>query len=156
MSICAVAFQCNNINPGGARLQISCRIRSSKQCTDLLRKTSCLLVIVVFATTRHRRAGFLGSGASVTAASVVSRSPAIDAAFCSAVRTTFVGSMIPAATRSSNSPVAALKPLLPFNASTFPTITAPSTPAFSAIRRSGSSSARLTILRRSEHPGHHR
>ena len=41
-------------------------------------------------------------------ASVVSRSDAIDAAFWSAERTTFVGSMTPAATRSSYLSVAAL------------------------------------------------
>jgi hypothetical protein len=48
------------------------------------------------------------SGFSVTTASVVSRRPAIDAAFWSAVRVTLVGSMTPAATRSSYSSVRAL------------------------------------------------
>jgi hypothetical protein len=45
-------------------------------------------------------AGF-SSFFSTTTASVVSRRPAIDAAFCSAVRLTLVGSMTPALTRSS-------------------------------------------------------
>lgn len=44
---------------------------------------------------------FSGSGFSTTTVSVVSRRPAIDAAFCSAVRVTLVGSITPAATRSS-------------------------------------------------------
>ncbi len=50
---------------------------------------------------------------SETMASVVSIRPAIDAALSSAVLVTLAGSMTPAATRSSNLPVAALKPLLP-------------------------------------------
>jgi len=50
------------------------------------------------------------SGFSVTSASVVSIKPATDAAFCKAQRTTFVGSMMPAFIRSSNSSLAALKP----------------------------------------------
>src|SRR5881296_3027204 len=45
---------------------------------------------------------------STTTHSVVRSSPAIDAAFCSAVRVTLVGSMTPAATRSSYSSVWAL------------------------------------------------
>jgi hypothetical protein len=45
-------------------------------------------------------AGF-SSFFSTTTASVVSRRPAIEAAFCSAVRVTLVGSMTPALTRSS-------------------------------------------------------
>ena len=40
---------------------------------------------------------------STTTHSVVRSSPAMDAAFCSAVRVTLVGSMTPAATRSSSS-----------------------------------------------------
>src|SRR5271170_5475953 len=48
------------------------------------------------------------SGISETIASVVSIRPAIEAAFWSAVRVTFVGSMTPALTRSSNLSVAAL------------------------------------------------
>ena len=47
-------------------------------------------------------------GRSAISASVVSISAATDAAFCSAVRTTLVGSMTPALTRSSYSSVAAL------------------------------------------------
>ena len=45
-------------------------------------------------------AGF-SSFRSTTTHSVVSSNPAIDAAFCSAVRVTLVGSMTPAFTRSS-------------------------------------------------------
>jgi len=52
-------------------------------------------------------AGF-SSGMSVMRASVVSSSDAIDAAFCSATRSTFVGSMMPAWTMSTNSMVSAL------------------------------------------------
>lgn len=53
-------------------------------------------------------AGFSSFGASATVASVVRISPAIDAAFWSAVRATLVGSTTPASTRSPYSPVAAL------------------------------------------------
>src|SRR5687767_11227895 len=44
---------------------------------------------------------FFSSGISETMASVVSSSAAIDEAFCSAERTTLVGSITPALTRSS-------------------------------------------------------
>ena len=44
-------------------------------------------------------------GFSATIASVVIKSPAMDAASCSAMRTTLVGSMIPLVTRLPNSPV---------------------------------------------------
>ena len=47
-------------------------------------------------------------------ASVVNISEATDAAFCKATRTTLVGSMTPAFTRSSYSSVAALKPNDPY------------------------------------------
>lgn len=47
-------------------------------------------------------------GRSAISASVVSMSEATDAAFCSATRTTFVGSMTPASTRSWYWPDAAL------------------------------------------------
>jgi hypothetical protein len=49
-------------------------------------------------------------GFSAIIASVVSIMPATDAAFCSAVRTTFVGSMTPSLIRSTYWPVRALKP----------------------------------------------
>ena len=55
--------------------------------------------------------GIAGSsffGSSPTIASVVIIRPAIDAAFCSAVRVTLVGSRMPIATMSPNSPVCAL------------------------------------------------
>src|SRR5271166_3176266 len=54
--------------------------------------------------------GAFFSGFSATIASVVTSRPATDAASCSAVRTTLVGSMMPALTRSLNSPVWASKP----------------------------------------------
>jgi hypothetical protein len=47
----------------------------------------------------------------VTIESVVSSRPAIEAAFCSAVRTTLAGSMTPALNMSTYSPVSALKPM---------------------------------------------
>ena len=49
-------------------------------------------------------------GLSATMASVVIRSPAIDAAFCRAARTTLVGSMMPLVTRFTYSPFWASKP----------------------------------------------
>src|SRR5204863_8747482 len=52
--------------------------------------------------------GLLSSCSSEIRASVVSIKPAIDAAFCSAHRVTFAGSITPAATRSSKVSVAAL------------------------------------------------
>ena len=89
----------------------------------------------------------LSSGASAIIASVVSINPAIEAAFWRAVRVTLVGSMTPAATRSSNFSVAALKPKLSLSsARIFSTITAPSLPALPTIWRSGSSTARLMML----------
>ena len=48
-----------------------------------------------------------GSGFSATIASVVINNPATDAASCRACRTTLVGSMMPAWTRSVNSPFCA-------------------------------------------------
>src|SRR6185312_1732726 len=48
------------------------------------------------------------SGLSATTASVVRNSAAIDDAFCSAERVTLAGSMMPAASRSTYSPLAAL------------------------------------------------
>ena len=50
------------------------------------------------------------AGISVIMHSIVSNKPAIEAAFCSAMRVTFVGSTTPAFTRSSYSPVATLYP----------------------------------------------
>jgi hypothetical protein len=52
------------------------------------------------------------SGRSATIASVVMSRPETEAASYNAVRTTFVGSMMPALTRSLNSPVCASKPKL--------------------------------------------
>ena len=53
------------------------------------------------------------SGLSATTASVVRNRAAIEAAFCSAERVTLAASMTPIFTRSSYSPVAALRPSLP-------------------------------------------
>ena len=53
-------------------------------------------------------ADFLGSSATI--ASVVIRRPAMDAAFCSATRTTLVGSMMPYETMFTYSPFWASKP----------------------------------------------
>src|SRR6266849_1308332 len=73
-------------------------------------------------------------GRSAIIASVVSISAATEAALTSAVRTTFVGSMTPAFTRSSYAPVAALKPnAFSFDSFTLFTTMLPSTPLFSAI-----------------------
>ncbi len=63
-------------------------------------------------------------------ASVVSMSAATEAAFCSAVRTTLVGSMTPALTRSSYSPVAPLQPNAPLPSLTLLTTIEPSKPPF--------------------------
>ena len=82
------------------------------------------------------------SGLSATRASVVSSSAAIDAAFCSAERVTLAGSMTPALTRSSISPVDGVEPdRSPSRPRPDWTTTAPSSPALIAIHLSGSSSA---------------
>src|SRR5438552_10438102 len=91
-------------------------------------------------------AAVFSSGFSATIASVVRRSPATDAAFSSAVRTTLVGSMMPALSRSSYSSLAALKPKAPFPFFTLSSTIEPSAPALFAIQRSGSSIAFFTIL----------
>src|SRR5437016_5181215 len=71
----------------------------------------------------------------------------MDAAFWSARRVTLAGSITPALTRSPNSPVSALKPKFSsLDSRTRPTTTAPSCPAFRAIWRRGSSSARFTMF----------
>ena len=88
----------------------------------------------------------LSSGFSATVASVVSSNPATDEAFCSAVRTTLVGSTIPALMRSSKSPLAALKPLAPRPPRTLSSTMEPSSPALVAIQRSGSCTARRMML----------
>ena len=75
----------------------------------------------------------LSSGSSLTAASVVISRPATEAASCSAVRTTLVGSMTPALTRSSYWSVAALKPNEAEPSLTFATTIEPSVPALPAI-----------------------
>src|ERR1700683_2187205 len=82
------------------------------------------------------------SGFSAMTASVVRNRPAIEAAFCSAERVTFAGSMMPALNMSTYSPVAAFRPWPADRVLTFSTTTPPSRPAFTAICFSGSSSAR--------------
>ena len=72
------------------------------------------------------------SGLSATTASVVMMFLAIDAAFWSAERVTIAGSMIPAFTRSTYSPVSTFRPIPAFLDFTSPTTTEPSRPAFSA------------------------
>src|SRR5260370_1199315 len=85
--------------------------------------------------------------ASAIRTSVVSISETMDAAFWSARRVTLAGSITPALTRSPNSPVSALKPKCSsFDSRTRPTTNAPSCPAFWAIWRMGSSSARFTMF----------
>src|SRR6266851_3867323 len=85
--------------------------------------------------------------ASAIRTSVVSISETMDAAFWRARRVTFAGSITPALTRSPNSPVSALKPKFSsFDSRTRPTTIAPSCPAFWAIWRMGSSSARFTMF----------
>src|SRR6516165_2621047 len=92
-------------------------------------------------------AGFSFSGISVTNASVVSMRAAIEAAFCSAVRTTLAGSTTPAFTRSSYLPIATLNPSLPLRFLTSWTIKAPGWPALLASWRVGNSSARRNDFR---------
>jgi hypothetical protein len=90
---------------------------------------------------------FCSSLISDIRASVVSSKAAIDAAFCNAVRVTFVGSMTPAATRSSYTSVSALNPKsVSLLWRTLSTTTAPSYPELLTICRSGSSRARRRML----------
>jgi len=74
-----------------------------------------------------------GSGFSATMHSVVRMFLAIDAAFCRAERVTMAGSMMPALTMSSYSPVSAFRPWPTGRSLTLLTTTEPSSPAFSAI-----------------------
>ena len=69
------------------------------------------------------------SGFSAMTASVVRKSAAMEAAFCSAERVTMVGSMIPALTRSSTSSVSTLRPWPLVALRTLLTMTEPSRPA---------------------------
>ena len=82
-------------------------------------------------------AGGFSSGLSATSASVVSISPAMEAAFWRAARVTFTGSITPAATRSVISPAMASNPTVPEASSTPRTTMAPSWPAFTAMSRVG-------------------
>ena len=82
-------------------------------------------------------AGASSSGSATTTSVVTIRLP-MEAAFWSALRVTIAGSIIPAAIRSSYSPVRALKPVEPVCERTLFTTIEPSAPAFSAIWRSGS------------------
>ena len=85
------------------------------------------------------------SGLSAMTASVVRNRAARDAAFCSAERVTLAGSMIPALTMSTYSPVAAFRPSPAGRPFTFSTTTPPSRPAFAAICLSGASQATNTM-----------
>src|ERR1019366_1698538 len=88
---------------------------------------------------------FLSSGISVIVASVSRRTPATETAFSRAMRTTFVGSMIPASIRSTYSLRPASKPSSPVPVNMRATTTPASTAEFSAIWRVGASRARLRI-----------
>src|SRR5581483_5551271 len=72
-----------------------------------------------------------GSGISVIVASVSSSTPAAETAFSSASRTTFVGSMIPASSRSTYWPVDASRPNAPLPFRIRSTTTPSSMPEFS-------------------------
>ncbi len=72
--------------------------------------------------------------------------PATEAAFWSAVRTTFAGSITPISSMSPYWSVAAFQPKLPLPSLTLFTTTEPSPPPFATIWRSGSSIARRTIF----------
>src|SRR5690625_1294629 len=85
------------------------------------------------------------SGLSATTASVVRNRAAIEAAFCNAERVTFTGSLMPAASMSPYSPVAAFRPWPCSRLRTRSTTTPPSRPALMAICLSGPSSADFTI-----------
>src|SRR6185312_619047 len=91
-------------------------------------------------------AGEVFSGLSATTASVVRNSPAIEAAFCRAARTTLVGSGMPASSMFTYSPVAALRPCPVSRLRTFSATTPPSRPALTAICFSGASSAMRTMF----------
>src|SRR6266542_3016335 len=86
------------------------------------------------------------SGFSSTAPSVVSRSAATEAAFCSADRVTLAGSMIPARRRSTHWPAAASKPIPSESVRIRSTITPPSWPAFLAMSAAGADKAVRTIV----------
>ena len=81
----------------------------------------------------------------VTSVLVVSSRPPMLAAFCNAVRTTYVGSMMPAWNMSTQVLVTALKPSFFLRDDASSTTTEGSSPAFSAIWRIGASQARFTI-----------
>src|SRR5712671_3381102 len=90
--------------------------------------------------------GVFFSGFSATIASVVTSRPATEAAFCNASRTTLVGSMMPALTISTYSPLWASKPRFgSFASSSRPTTIDHSVPAFSATWRTGVCSALRTM-----------
>src|SRR5699024_4905681 len=77
--------------------------------------------------------------------SVDSTSDAIDAALRSADRVTFTGSMMPFSSMSTYSPDLTSSPCPASSPLTLSMTTNPSSPAFSAIHRSGSTSARRTM-----------
>ena len=85
-------------------------------------------------------------GRSVIEHSVVRINAAIEAAFCSALLVTFAGSVIPASNMFTQTIFAASNPMSAFSCFAFSAMIDPSSPAFSAIWRIGSSSALRTIL----------
>src|SRR5919199_483458 len=85
-------------------------------------------------------------GGSATTTSVVTRRLEMEAAFCKALLVTMAGSMMPTATRSSYSPVRALKPMESPWALALCATMEPSAPALTAIWRMGSAAARHDAL----------
>ena len=76
-----------------------------------------------------------------TTDSVVSKVAATEVAFCSALLVTLTGSKMPAFTISTYSSAVASKPMPTSESFTLLIITAPSKPAFAAMKNSGDSSA---------------
>ena len=87
-----------------------------------------------------------GSGLSATTASVVKNNPAMDDAFCNAERVTFTGSLIPAFSMSTYSPVAAFRPSPSGKLATFSATTPASRPALIAICFRGAEIATRTMF----------
>src|SRR5699024_3248295 len=91
-------------------------------------------------------AGAAFSGLSAMTASVVRKSPAMEPAFCSALRVTLAGSMMPSAIMSTYSPVAALSPSPAGRLPTFSATTPPLKPALTAICFSGACAATRSMF----------
>ena len=100
---------------------------------------------------QHRKSGEHGGKGEerktcTIMASVVVSIVATDDASWRPIRTTLTGSIMPACIISTISPSYALKPVLPVPLSTCCTTTAPSNPAFCAMRKHGSWHAFFTIF----------